>query len=75
MAVPWTKIIGWAPQILSLSQQLLTRSKLMRPGENLVRAADSADLAARVAALEENELRQPNSSTVWRRSRLTCRRR
>ncbi|MEO6078455.1 MAG: hypothetical protein ABIQ86_01565 [Steroidobacteraceae bacterium] len=58
MAVPWLQIIQWAPQILSLSRDLLNRSKHPTPGESLVRAAESDHLPARVAALEENERRQ-----------------
>lgn len=57
MAVPWAQIIQWAPQIISLSRDLLTRSRAPR-AETLVRAADPENLASRVAALEENERRQ-----------------
>jgi hypothetical protein len=59
MAVPWTQIIQWAPQILSLSRELLQRARRTGPSEkSLVRAQDPADQAARIAALEENERRQ-----------------
>jgi hypothetical protein len=58
MPVPWTQIITWAPQILSLSRELLGRARATKAGASLVRAADPADVAARVAALEENERRQ-----------------
>jgi hypothetical protein len=58
MAVPWLKLLQWAPQIVSLSRELLGRARQMRPADNLVRAADPNDLPARVAALEENERRQ-----------------
>lgn len=57
MAVPWAQIIQWAPQIISLSRDLLNRSRAPR-AETLVRAADPENLASRVAALEENERRQ-----------------
>ncbi|MGC4028953.1 MAG: hypothetical protein QM696_08785 [Steroidobacteraceae bacterium] len=57
MAVPWAQIIQWAPQIISLSRDLLNRSRAPK-AETLVRAADPENLAARVAALEENERRQ-----------------
>ncbi len=59
MAVPWTQIIQWAPQILSLSRELLQRARRTGPAEKaLVRAENPQDLAARIAALEENERRQ-----------------
>jgi hypothetical protein len=58
MAVPWLKIIQWAPQIITLSRELLNRSRTLRPSENLVRAADATDIPSRVVALEENERRQ-----------------
>jgi hypothetical protein len=58
MAVPWLKIIQWAPQIITLSRELLNRSRTPRPSENLVRAADATDIPSRVVALEENERRQ-----------------
>ena len=58
MAVPWGQLLQWAPQILSVSKDLLERVRGTKPPPNLVRAADPADLAARVAALEENERRQ-----------------
>jgi hypothetical protein len=58
MAVPWFKIIQWAPQIITLSRELLNRSRTLRPSENLVRAADATDIPSRVVALEENERRQ-----------------
>jgi hypothetical protein len=58
MAVPWLKLVQWAPQIISLSRELLNRARSVRPSDNLVRAADPNDLPARVAALEDNERRQ-----------------
>jgi len=58
MTVPWKQIIDWAPQIISLSRELLGRARTSRSAATLVRAEDSTDLAARVAALEENERRQ-----------------
>lgn len=59
MAVPWTQIIQWAPQIIDLSRELLQRARRMGSAEKqLVRAANQEDLAARIAALEENERRQ-----------------
>lgn len=59
MAVPWTQIIQWAPQILNLSRELLQRARRTKPAERaLVRAENSEDQAARISALEENERRQ-----------------
>lgn len=58
MAVPWKQILAWTPQILDLSRDLLDRARGTRPAPKLARAADPADMAARIAALEENERRQ-----------------
>ena len=58
MPVPWKQIIDWAPQIITLSRELLTRSRTTRPAGPPARTADSTDLGARIAALEENERRQ-----------------
>lgn len=58
MAVPWVQIIQWAPQIISLSRDLLNRSRNTPPAQALVRPADPDSVPARVAALEENERRQ-----------------
>jgi len=58
MAVPWTQIIQWAPQIIGLSRDLLNRQRNPKTGEALVRPADPDSVPARVAALEENERRQ-----------------
>ena len=57
MAVPWAQIIRWAPQIISVSRELLQRTRRTAPAE-LIRAPDGSDVAHRVAALEENERRQ-----------------
>jgi hypothetical protein len=57
MAVPWGQLLQWAPQILSLSRELLDRARGTKTPA-LVRATNPEDLAARVAALEENERRQ-----------------
>jgi hypothetical protein len=58
MALPWIKLIQFAPQIISLSRELLNRARATRPDDSLVRAADAGDLPSRVAALEDNERRQ-----------------
>ena len=58
MAV-WNQLLRWAPEIITLSRELLQRSR--GPGEpanEFVRPEDHLDLAARVATLEENERRQ-----------------
>ena len=55
MPLPWTQIIQW----VELSRDLLQRSK-QRPasGTDLTPIDSTADMASRVAALEENERRQ-----------------
>lgn len=58
MPVPWTQIITWAPQIISLSRDLLGRARTPKSTDSLVRATNPSDLAERMAALEENERRQ-----------------
>ena len=57
MAVPWAQIIRWAPQIISVSRELLQKTRRTAPAP-LTRAADDSNLAQRIAALEENERRQ-----------------
>ena len=58
MPVPWKQIIDWAPQIISLSRDLLGRARTPKTADPQSRTQDSTDLAARIAALEENERRQ-----------------
>jgi len=58
MPVPWKQIITWAPQLITLSRELLGRVRATKASASLVSAAEPADVAARVAALEENERRQ-----------------
>jgi hypothetical protein len=58
MPVPWAKLIVFAPQIIDLSRELLKRARGRPAGTQLARAGDPADVAQRVAALEENEQRQ-----------------
>jgi hypothetical protein len=58
MAVPWLQIVQLVPSILDVSRELLKRSK-SGPSQALTDAPVSdADLAARIAALEDNERRQ-----------------
>jgi hypothetical protein len=62
MAVPWTQLLRWAPQIIGVSRELLQRSKDLpqdAPKDAPVaRTPETAALARRIAALEENERRQ-----------------
>jgi hypothetical protein len=59
MAVPWTQLIRWAPQIISLSRELLQRSQRVPKTTEVVPTEDrSVDLQRRIAALEENERSQ-----------------
>ena len=58
MVVPWKQIIVWAPQILSLSRDLLNKSRTPSDRRNADPAADPDNVPARVTALEENERRQ-----------------
>jgi len=58
MAVPWTQLIRWAPEIITISRELLQKTRKPPPSTDLVRADDRADLHARIVALEENERRQ-----------------
>ena len=58
MAVPWTQILRWAPEIIGISRDLLQRAKGLPPATELARAEDTEQLAVRIAALEENERRQ-----------------
>jgi uncharacterized coiled-coil protein SlyX len=58
MAVPWLQIVQLVPSILDVSRELLKRSK-SAPAHTLTDTPVSdAELAARIAALEENERRQ-----------------
>lgn len=58
MPVPWTQIIQWAPQIISLSRELLQRARRGSAPDRPVPTGNPEDLAGRVAALEDNERRQ-----------------
>lgn len=59
MPVPWTQLLRWAPEIITISRELMQRARKTPSAETgLVRADDHHDLAARIAALEENERRQ-----------------
>lgn len=58
MPIPWKQLLSFTPQIIELSRDLLRSARSKPADARLVRAADSGDLAQRVAALEENEHRQ-----------------
>ena len=59
MAVPWIQIVRWAPQIITLSRELLQRSRRMpETTSGLPHTADLVELGQRIAALEDNERRQ-----------------
>jgi hypothetical protein len=58
MAILWKHLIQFAPQIISVSRELLSRTRSKPKPGDLVRGADPEDLAQRISALEENERRQ-----------------
>ncbi len=58
MPVPWIHLVKLAPQIISLSRELLNRARATGTANAPVPATSPDDLAARIAALEENERRQ-----------------
>lgn len=58
MAVPWLQIVQLVPSILDVSRELMKRTKSTGPGPAPGLPVSDADLAARIAALEENERRQ-----------------
>lgn len=56
MAVPWLQIVQLVPSVVEVSRELLKRSR-QAPAPS-TEPASGAELAARLAALEENERRQ-----------------
>lgn len=59
MAVPWTQLIRWAPQIIVLSRELLQRSRREPEPSPVANPTQTrADLELRIAVLEDNERRQ-----------------
>ena len=58
MPVPWGQIIQWAPQIISLSRELLQRARRGGSPDKPFTTGSPDELASRVAALEDNERRQ-----------------
>jgi hypothetical protein len=60
MPVPWVQIVQWVPSILEVSRQLLQETRKRPSGTDTVPLAGEVlptELAARIAALEENERR------------------
>jgi hypothetical protein len=57
MGVPWLQIVQLVPSIVDVSRELLKRSKSVPPAPAAL-PGHADELAARVAALEENERRQ-----------------
>ncbi len=60
MAVPWGQIVRLMPSILEVSHELLRRTRSLpraAPASTSDHPAERPELAARIAALEENERR------------------
>jgi hypothetical protein len=57
MGVPWLQIVQLVPSIVDVSRELLKRTKSVPPAPPPL-PGQTNDVAARVAALEENERRQ-----------------
>lgn len=58
MPVPWVQIVQWVPSILEVSRQLLQEARKRPEATPLTGNELPAELAARIATLEENERRQ-----------------
>lgn len=58
MAVPWLQIVQLVPSILEVSRELMKRTKGPASGLAPDAPVSDSELAARIAALEENERRQ-----------------
>jgi hypothetical protein len=60
MPVPWLQIVQLVPSILDVSRELLGRTKRLPAPSAQAPAtdADTSELAARIATLEDNERRQ-----------------
>lgn len=59
MAIPWVQILRWAPQLVSVSRDLLHRSqRVEREAKAVTHVEDSAELQERIAQLESNERQQ-----------------
>lgn len=56
MPVPWLQIVQLVPSILDVSRELMKRTKQTPPPA--LTSHTNAELAVRVASLEENERRQ-----------------
>lgn len=55
MALPWLQLVQLVPSIVDVSRELLKRN---RPAPDAGPPRTDAELAARIAALEDNERRQ-----------------
>lgn len=58
MPVPWVQIVQWVPSILEVSRQLLQEARKKPVAAPLTGEELPAELAARIATLEESERRQ-----------------
>jgi hypothetical protein len=58
MPVPWLQLVKFAPQIISLSRELLNRTRGTAAAADPEPGTDVDDLARRIEALEENERNQ-----------------
>jgi hypothetical protein len=58
MPVPWVQIVQWVPSILEVSRQLLQEARKKPVVTPLTGEELPAELAARIATLEQNERRQ-----------------
>lgn len=59
MAIPWAQIMRWTPQLVSVSRELLHRSRRVeRESKAITRVEDRSELQERIAQLESNERQQ-----------------
>lgn len=56
MAIPWLQIVKWMPSIVQVSRELM--GSIQREPPIDTRNASQAELAQRIAQLEDNERRQ-----------------
>jgi len=59
MAIPWVQILRWTPQLVSVSRELLHRSRRVeREAKDITHVEDRAELQERIAQLESHERQQ-----------------
>ncbi|RYG79695.1 hypothetical protein EON77_08765 [bacterium] len=59
MAIPWVQILRWTPQIVSVSRDLLHRSRRVeRQSKEVTHVEDRSELQERLDALESHERQQ-----------------